>query len=65
MINIEILISLNLRAVYSLFISFVFPSPRESISVIEDYKASCAVLSCGQIETAPVGSVMNSQRGIS
>ena len=45
MINIEILISLNLRAVYSLFISFVFASPKKSISVIEDYKALCAVLS--------------------
>ena len=45
MINIEILISLNLRAVYSLFISFVFASPKKSISVIKDYKALCAVLS--------------------
>ena len=45
-------ISLNLRAVYSSFISFDFPSPKKSISFIENYKSSCAVFSRDQIETA-------------
>ena len=51
MIGINIFISLNLHSVYSLFLSFVFPLLRKSISVKEDYKASCAILSRGQIET--------------
>ena len=51
MIGIKIFISLNLRSVYSLFLSFVFPLLRKSISVKEDCKASCAILSRGQIET--------------
>ena len=54
MVSTEILISLNLRGVYSLFISFVFPLLRKSISVKEDYKASLAILSQGQIETTAV-----------
>ena len=54
MVSTEILISLNLHGVYSLFISFVFPLLRKSISVKEDYKASLAILSRGQIETTAV-----------
>ena len=63
MVSIEILISLHLRGVYSLFISFVFPSLRKSISVKENYKASWAILSRGRIETSAVffSSVMNDQ----
>ena len=54
MVGIEILISLNLRAVYSLFTSFAFPLLRKSISVKEDYKAALAILSRGQIVTTAV-----------
>ena len=54
MVNIEILILLNLRAVYSLFISFAFNLLRKSISLKEDYKATRAIFSRFQIETTAV-----------
>ena len=55
MLNIEVLISLNLCAVaFLLFISFAFPLLRKSISVKEDYKVLCTILSRGQIESAAV-----------
>ena len=61
MLNIEILISLNLRPVFFIILffffyslSFVFPLLTKSISVKKDYKASCAILLQGQIETAAI-----------
>ena len=61
MFNIEILISLNLRPVFFIILffffyslSFVSPLLTKSISVKNDYKASCAILLQGQIETAAI-----------
>ena len=61
MFNIEILISLNLHPVFFIILffffyslSFVSPLLTKSISVKNDYKASCAILLQGQIETAAI-----------